>query len=230
MLLNLTGNHSTSFWRRSESRKFLTPVDVLQEYISKYHTKPEYVILGLASYMGKFDIETIHPIIEFTQKNHKYNLKDIPIVKFQWLGVQFLKKIVSSIHRNVRLSYGQLKSPKVTPDKTSYDSLNFCISSYASSYYIRKIAEICRDNKIELILLEMPGFKETQNNSDLGPYQINLCNGLTIPLFNLNSIEFCKIFDSEKDWIANSHLNEYGANKLTRHLLDSLNKKGYSLY
>ncbi len=202
----------------------------LDEYLSLYSTKPRVIILGLASYMGRFDVENIHPIIEFTQKGHKYTLKDIPIVKFQWLGIQFLKKLVSDIHRDVELSYGQLRSPKISPDHTTYNSIKFSPDVYTSSTYIREIAELCTVNNIELVLIEMPGFKNTQNDSDVGPYQIDFGKGISYHLFNLNSISFCKIFDSERDWIANSHLNKYGANKFTRSMVDTLKNKGYPLF
>ena len=42
-------------------------------------------------------------MVEFTMKGHKYTINDIPIFKFKWLGVDILKKIVSSTYRNTEV-------------------------------------------------------------------------------------------------------------------------------
>ena len=196
----------------------------LNEYLLKCHENPKYVILGLASYLGSFDRETIHPIIEFTMDDYKFGVHDIPVIKFQWLGVQFLKKIVSKIHRDVRLSLGQLKSQKVTPDISQYSDMELNISAYTESYYVGQIAEICSLNGIELIIIEMPGFKRTQNSSDIGPYLLNFKNGQSANLYNFNSKAFCEIFNANEDWTSNSHLNEFGAKKFTKELVKYIKK------
>ena len=61
----------------------------------------------------------------------------------------------------------------------------------------------------------MPGYRNTQNVQKMGPIEISLENDSKAKLFNFNSVEFCSIFDSNKDWIGNSHLNEFGAEKFT---------------
>jgi hypothetical protein len=71
----------------------------------------------------------------------------------------------------------------------------------------------------------MPGYKETQNLSEIGPHLLNFNNGCSANLYNLDSKDFCTIFDSEKDWIGNSHLNEFGATKFTKELINIIKNK-----
>jgi hypothetical protein len=194
----------------------------LNEYLKKYGKKPKYVLLGLASYMGLSDGDDIHPVVEFTMNNYKYSIHDLPLIKFQWLGVEFAKKIVSKNHRNAKLSYGQLKFQRISPDYTNYNNIKLEIKLYEDSQYIGEIAKMCNQNGIELIILEMPGFKNTQNSSEVGPYLLNLKNGQSVYLYNFNSKQFGEIFNSDIDWIANSHLNESGATKFTKELIKVL--------
>jgi hypothetical protein len=194
----------------------------LDEYLKKCGTRPKYVLLGLATYMGISDGDDIHPVVEFTMNNHKYNIHDLPLIKFQWLGAEFAKKIVSKSHRNAKLSYGQLKFQRITPDYTNYNNSRLELKHFEDSKYIGEITKICSQNGIELIILEMPGFKNTQNSSEVGPYLLNLKNGHSVYLYNFNSKQFGEIFTSDKDWIANSHLNESGATKFTKELIKFL--------
>jgi hypothetical protein len=68
----------------------------------------------------------------------------------------------------------------------------------------------------------VPGFKETQNLSEFGPFSIDFTNGCHANLYNYNSRDFCLIFDKDRDWIGNSHLNEFGAAKFAQELLKIL--------
>jgi len=198
----------------------------LQEYFTSYEHKPELVILGLNSALvNTFDDETIHPIIEFTMKDHKYNLNDIPILKFKWLAFEFLKKVVSSKHRQARLSYGQLKFQKTVPDRTSYQEQYLNLEEFEESYWLSRIAAFCDSQNVRLMVIEMPGYKQTQNISGIGPYTLNLEGDVQAELYNLNSQEFCKIFNSQTDWIGNSHLNEFGAQKFTEELIQILKEQ-----
>jgi len=194
----------------------------LDEYLTKHSTKPKYVILGLNSTHEEFDIETIHPIIEVSMQGHKYSLNDIPILKFKWLGIEFLKKVISSKHRQARLSYGQLKFQKVISDDTRYKVNYLNTGKFTSSKWINEIAKLCCQNNIVLYILELPGYKELQNSSDVGPYNLVFNSECYTKLYNFNSKDFCEIFDPNKDWIGNSHLNEFGAKKFTETLLEYL--------
>lgn len=192
----------------------------LNEYLTKYDKTPNYVILGLGSYMGSFEGETIHPIVEFTMSSYNYTINDLPIVKFRWLATDIMKKVISSVHRNARLSYGQLKFKKKIPDKTSHVDRIFNINYFQDSYYTGEIAKLCNNYGIELIIIEMPGYRNTQNDSEIGPTIINFKNGFRAKLYNFNSKDFCEIFNSDEDWIGNSHLNEFGANKFTKEIIE----------
>ncbi|MBN2165347.1 MAG: hypothetical protein JW717_03625 [Marinilabiliaceae bacterium] len=192
----------------------------LLEYIEKCSVMPKYVLLGLNSGMVKsFDDSGVHPIVEVTMKGHKYSLNDVPILKFRWLGFEFFKKIISKSHREVTMELGQLKFRKTIADKTNYANKHLNVDEFSNSLWIAKIAELCIENNIQLMVVEMPGYKVSQNNSDTGPYSLKFKSG-NVKLLNLNSQSFCKIFIDDKDWIGNSHLNIYGAEKLTARLYE----------
>jgi len=193
----------------------------LGEYITKYTQKPKYALLVFNSYREAPDEEKnseIEPLVETTMKDYKYGLKDAPILRYTWLGTEMIKKLLSSKHRKARLSYGQVKFEKRTPDKTKYDEIYLNIEAIESSYWIGELAKLCNREGIDLMLIEIPGFRETQNLSDIGPYKLHFNNENTALLYNFNSRDFCKIFDSNKDWIGNSHLNEFGAQKFAQEL------------
>jgi hypothetical protein len=195
----------------------------LNEYLTKYPKKPKYVLLGVSSYTDPFYNQGIQPIVNFTMKGHIYSLNDIPISKFRWLGVEVLKKIVSSTYRNVDVVYGQIKHPKIIPDNTDYKESYLDTRKFESAQWIGEIVKLCSNNGIEVIIIEMPGVTETQNLSGFGPYNLSFENGSTANLYNYNSRDFCKILDPEKDWGGMSHLNQFGAVKLTEELLKIIN-------
>jgi len=195
----------------------------INEYLATCSAKPGSVILGLNSSMvDSFDDDEIHPIIEVTMEGHKYNLDDVPILKFKWLGFEFLKKIVSKKHREAEMSYGQIKFKKTVADNTNFTDQYLDIQRFESSYWIGEMIKLCQSEGVELILIEMPGYKVSQNQSRSGLHMLQHKNGMQAKLYNFNSREFCKIFDDEKDWIGNSHLNVYGAEKYSRVLLSLL--------
>lgn len=193
----------------------------LNEYLVRYPKKPNYVILGLNSFLDEHT-DYIHPVVDLTMKSHEFVLNDIPIISLRWFGVEFIKKILSSGHRKTKLSFGQVKSPRVNSDKTDYDILNLDLKEFESSYWIGEIAKLCTQNGIELIIIEMPGVKGKQNLTEIGPHTINFVNGYSALLYNLNNQEFCSFIDENKDWVGLSHLNETGALKLTIELLKIL--------
>ncbi len=197
----------------------------LKEYLAEYPVKPHYVILAVNSYVDQFDDGIrIEPIVEFTMRDHIPDAKDVPISKFRWLGVEILKKIISSKHRTARLSYGQIKWGKNTPDDTGFHEIYLNIQKYESSNWIGEIAKLCHQNGIKLILVDIPGMRETQNLSEIGPYTLFFNNGYSAILYNYNSYDFCSIFDADKDWIGQSHLNEIGAIKFTTELIKIIQK------
>lgn len=194
----------------------------LSEYLDRYPVKPECVLHCVASNTDPFYNEGIEPIVEFTMDNNVLDINDIPVSKFRWLWVEFLKKIVSRNHRKTIIQRGQVKSPMITPDVSDINGSELDIQKIISSHWIGEIARLCHQNLIKLIIIEMPGFKETQNLTGIGPRILTFNNGCTAVLYNFNSKDFCRIFDPGRDWGGMSHLNQFGAEKFTKELLSYL--------
>ena len=97
----------------------------------------------------------------------------------------------------------------------------FNAKKYSESKWIHHIEELCSKNNITLLIVEMPGYKNTRNNDHFEIHIIdkNEPDGF---LYNFNNIEFCTIFDDEQDWIGNSHLNLTGAEKFTKEMIKVL--------
>ncbi|HEY5124474.1 MAG TPA: hypothetical protein VIK14_12135, partial [Ignavibacteria bacterium] len=120
----------------------------LNEYLTLYSKKPQYVLIGVNSAIESFNNDVIHPIVEVTMKDHNYSTSDIPILKFKWLGFEFFKKIISKEHRKAKLSYGQLRIQKHVSDKTNYNELYLNIADFESIHWIGEIAKLCNHNGI----------------------------------------------------------------------------------
>lgn len=200
----------------------------LKEYLTKYSIKPEYVLFIVNTYLEEFtDKDIIQPVVEFTMKNHKYGVKDIPISKFNWAGMEIIKKILKRGYKKTYLSLGQKKALEADPDNTNSSELYLNIEKIESAYWIGEVARLCSHNKVELIVVEIPGFMETQNLSDIGPYTLHFnSNQDSAVLYNLNNQNFCNNLDIDpnKDWAGMSHLNKFGAAKFTRELIRIIKK------
>ena len=195
----------------------------LEEYIERYAIKPKYVFLGVNSTMeGDLDKGGIHPIIEVTMKDHNFSIEDIPISKFRWLAFEISKRLVSKDHRNTSLVQGQLRIQRTVKDISAYKEQYLDLQIFESSIWLGEIARLCTQNEIGLFIIEMPGYRETQNLSEFGPYEITLENGYTANVYNFNSRYIADEFDSDHDWLGNSHLNQRGAVKFTDMLIDAL--------
>jgi hypothetical protein len=197
----------------------------LSEYLTKYKIKPRCVLYGIASYSDPFYNKGIQPVVEFTMKGHVYRWNDVPVSKFRWFGVEVLKKILSRNHRRTILSHGQIKTPKIVPDNTTFKDAYLDIQRIESAYWIGEISKLCNKNGIELLILEMPGQRDMENLNKVGPYTLNFKNGSTATLYNLNSREFCNILDPNMDWCGMSHLGQYGAVRVTEEINRMLNDR-----
>jgi hypothetical protein len=201
----------------------LTSYIQLEEYLSMYSHKPKYVIMGVNSTMEwDFDREGIHPIIEVTMEGHKFGIEDIPISKFRWLGFEVFKRLINKDHRTAKLVEGQLRIKKQVKDRTRFIDQELDLQLFESSYWLGEIARLCDENELELFIVEMPGYRETQNLSEFGPYPIYYENGSSALVCNFNTREIVEGIDPDLDWVGNSHLNLYGAEKFTSMLLESL--------
>ncbi len=196
----------------------------LQDYLAMYEYKPKIIILGLGSYLSSFkSTGNINPIVDFTKTNKKkYEFKDIPLIKFKWLFKENLKKIFSKPHRDAKLVNGQLRFSKIVPDNTNIAKENeFPLDKYISSKVLKSIIQVCNANKIKLVILEMPGFKKTRHEIQHPCYIIDkeFNNGF---LYDFNYNGLGESFNDKEDWIGKSHLNEKGARKFTKYILDVL--------
>jgi hypothetical protein len=221
----LTTHGIKSFNLALAGNSFETSYIQLKEYLIQYTQRPEYVLLVLNSFKEPTDSEIIEPVIEATMLDYKYGLKDVPVLRFTWLGTEMIKKVLSRKHRKARLSYGQVKFEKSNPDNTDYYNNILNLELIEVRSWGGEIAKLCDKNGIRFMVIEIPGFKETQNISEIGPHELHFDNGHSATLYNFNSQEFCKIFDSKKDWIGRSHLNEFGATKFTKELLRLINSQ-----
>ena len=169
----LTENKIKSYNLAMDGNTIRTCYIQLSEYLTKCAKMPGYVVLGVNSVNESFTNAGIQPIVDVTMKDHRFCLKDVPILRFKWLAFEFLKKIVSKTHRDAELCYGQLKFQKIIIDNTNYNKIYLNISKFESSVWMGEIAKLCDQNGIEFIILELPGYKEIQNLSEIGPYKLS---------------------------------------------------------
>lgn len=187
----------------------------LEEYLKRYANKPDLVILGVNSYLEDFYGDGIQPVVEFTMKGHNYGFKDIPITKFNWAGMELLKKAILSEYRKTTVTYGHKKSLRTISDGSDFKNQQLDLNEFKSSLWINKLAFLCNQQGVRFIILNLPGVKETQNVSTTGPYYINYKDGSSAILYNLNSQEFTTFINSDKDWAGLSHFNKVGAKRFT---------------
>ena len=191
----------------------------LEEYLTNYTNKPEYALFFVNSYLEEFGETKIQPVVEFTMKDQKIDLKDVPLSKFQWQTHELLKKVFSKEYRSGYTAHGQTRRKSVTPDRSSYQDQYLNLDKFESALWIAEMAKVCDQQGVRYWVIEIPGEKRTRNLSEIGPYTLNFNNGHKAELYNLNSQEFCEFIDSEKDWSGLSHFNERGAANFSKQLL-----------
>jgi hypothetical protein len=159
----------------------------------------------------------IHPIIDFTSKDKRWKLSDIPVFKFNWLFYELLKLTVSEAHRKSSVEYGQYRSAKCVPDESN---LNFVISKkdmlLHDSCFIEMI-DICKRNKSQLLIVDLPATLD--KTTSLGMESRITKN---IEYLNFNTEDKLNWINPKKDWLGGSHLNVVGAEKFTRIFRDSV--------
>lgn len=200
----------------------------LEEYLSTCHKKPKYIILALGSYISKVNNNNkiIHPVVDYTRKDKRYSFEDIPMLKFKWIFIDILKKVISKNHRDAYLKQGQLRFSKQVADQSKIDSSRtFPFDAYQfnknSPNNLSNLLKICSKEDIKLIIIEMPGYNKVRHKKSFDQLVLDQTNHNGI-LLDYNNFEFAEIFDSKTDWIGNHHLNEYGAKKLTLKLIQDL--------
>lgn len=187
----------------------------LEQYLSKVSKIPKYVLLGLGSCIGEnYEKTSIHPLLRTQEAG--ITIYQLPIIKYRWMAKELGKKLVSRDHRTAKLVNGQLRiartiadTSQLRADRLSVLNRNF----YQELSTLNEIARICEEKNIELVVIEMPGFRNTQNDIPIGPYKLGITS--KYQFYNFNNRIFCELFDSEADWLGGSHLNEKGARKFT---------------
>lgn len=195
----------------------------LHEYLTMYDYKPKYVVLGLGAYMNSFSGDEVHPVVDYTMNDRKISYSDIPMIKFKWIFKELIKKMVSKVHRDAYLNYGQLKFAKKIPDKTTINpDREFPLEKYQSSSLIKSIINTCTERGIKILVVELPGYKEVRHKRSFDCLMLDPDhqNGI---LLDYNSIKGCEVYDADIDWVGNHHLNINGAIKCTKQLLEDLN-------
>ncbi|MCU4166221.1 hypothetical protein [Carboxylicivirga caseinilyticus] len=203
----------------------------LSNYLKTNTTK--CVMLGLSPGVDykNFTPPPLHPAIEYSYDlMDKFSIRSIPVIKFQWLAVEIVKKVLSKDHREARIVMGQLRTKKTVPDHTDYSQktkTSISICDFEKAKFLFKMDSLCDVNKIDFVLIGMPGYKNTQNDIDVGLHILEYNGDNKLHYLNLNNAKQCtQMFDST-DWLGNSHLNEYGAKKLTEFLYNLYNENSF---
>jgi hypothetical protein len=152
-------------------------------------------------------------------KGHSYGIKDVPISKFNWAGMELLKKLIKPHYRKMEVALGQKRNTSSEFDNSAFQELYLDIDKYETAKWMGKIARLCDEYHVTFIAVDIPGVKETQNLSELGPYLLNFSNGHSAYLYNFNAQDICTDMNIEEDWGGLSHLNWQGAEKFTEELL-----------
>lgn len=195
----------------------------LEEYL-KYNKKPKTILVGFSSATGGSLMNKVphaNPEIEFFyHPSFKENILNPALVNFRWLFVEMLKIVVSKDHRNSEIILGQWRSPKTIPDTSVYQNKNQPID-YRDPYLL-KMVRLCQSKGIKVILTELPGANKNRDNLPF-QYKTKLADGTEATMYNLNNYEVSsRIIDSSKDFLAPDHLNEHGAKKITKFLLQNV--------
>jgi len=203
-----------------------TSLFLLEDYLKK-NNKPKMVVVGLSSAIGKSYLNPVsftNPEVEFFyHPNLISNFTNPPLLNFQWLAVDLLKILISKDHRNATMVLGQWKTKKVIPDGSVFKTLASKSIDYSDPYLL-KITQLCQSRGIKIVLTELPGSNCNQNNLPF-QYSVTLKNMATEKVYNLNNNEVAStILDPASDWLAQDHLNQNGAKKLTEFLLNKVIK------
>lgn len=207
--LALAGNHISTSYK------------VLDHYL-KHNTKPKTVIIGLSSAIGSGYLNKVpfsNPEVEFFYNPSLIsNLKNPPLLNFQWLAVDMMKIIISKDHRNAQLVRGQWRTKKTIPDNSTFQDKPQQKKIY-TDIFLSKIIELCESQGIKIILVELPGSNARNNNLPF-EYTAQLAGNKTKTVYNLNNTKISTaIINPSTDWLAADHLNQFGAKKVTAYLL-----------
>ncbi len=203
-----------------------TSLLLLEDYLKK-NNKPKMVVVGLSSAIGRSylnPVAYVNPEVEFFYHPSLFsNISTPPLLNFQWLAVDLVKILISKDHRNAKIVKGQWQTQKVIPDQSSYKNGVVKSIDYRDQY-LQKIVEICSNQRIRLVLIELPGANSNRNSLPF-EYLVKLNDKSTHKVYNLNNYEVSsRMLNSSSDWLAIDHLNQNGGRKITVYILDHILK------
>ena len=201
-----------------------TSLMMFEEYL-KNNKAPKTVLVGLSSAVGQSFLNKVpyhNPEVDFFYKPSLWeNIKNPPLLNFQWLAVDMMKIVISKDHRNAKMIEGQWRTEKVIPDNSVFNPLKQKKPDY-SSPYLNKLINICREKNISIILVEMTGSNASRNELPF-IYQIQLADKSKATVNNLNNFDIGnKIVNPKTDWLSPDHLNLHGAIKETEFIYNEI--------
>lgn len=199
---------------------------ILDDYLKK-NEKPKIIVIGLSSALGRGYLNPVpykNPEIEFFyHPGLLSNIKNPPLLNFQWLAIDMLKILVSKDYRNAQMIRGQWKTKKIVEDNSVFKDKKPKRIVYANPY-LSKMVNQCDQKGIKVILIELPGANSNRNNLPF-KYTVQLNKNQKHTVYNLNNYAMTNTIVNSKDWLAPHHLNENGAKKLTDFLYNTIIKK-----
>lgn len=201
-----------------------TNLFLLQNYLQNNH-KPKMVLIGMSSAVGKSYLNPVpfdNPEVDFFYKSNLWdNIKDPPLLNFQWLAIDMVKVMISKEHRNATMENGQWRTRKIVPDNSHFNPEREDPDGYDNPY-LQKIVYLCEKNNIKLIFVEMTGSVMSQNSV---PFEkvVAISKTQNIKIYNLNNHQIASsIIDPQTDFLSANHLNVFGAKKETKFLFETV--------
>lgn len=155
----------------------------------------------------------------------------LPVLDYhsRWNSVT-LKEIKDKLNIGVSKTAGyQLQWEAQPQQDTAYRKLT--TSYYDCSFeYLKRIAEFCTENGMDLYLFLAPTMERTPEEL-LEKLEADIASLHTKDYVNFNSEENFKrlAFDCDNDWVDGLHLNINGARKLSAEIARRLTEAGYAL-
>ena len=216
--LSIAGNHVS------------TSLHILERYLEN-NKKPKMVLIGLSSAVGKSYLNPDvynNPEVDFFYKPNLWiNIKNPPLLNFQWLAIDLFKIIISKDHRNATMVNGQWRTKKVIADNSKFNT-NPKIPQHYNNSYFQKIVLLCEKNNIKVVVVEMTGSKSSQN---LIPFDkdFSISNSKKIKVYNLNNQNIAtELINPKTDWLAPNHLNVIGGRKATEFIFEKIIQPNYN--
>lgn len=214
--LAIAGNHVSS------------SLMMFEEYLKK-NKAPKTVLIGLSSAVGQSYLNKVpynNPGVDYFYKPSFWNnIKNPPLLNFQWLAVDMIKIVISKDHRNAKMVDGQWRTQKVIPDNSVLNPSKHKNNIDYSNPFLNKLIILCKEKKINIVLVEMTGSRASRNNLPFIFYA-QLADKSKTKIYNLNNAEIGNsIVNSKTDWLSADHLNVYGAKKQTIFIYNQILKK-----